>query len=67
MRLRLISSRAALQPTEGPLTLSVVAIATACFLLLPHEIIRGTPPMDSTFSKMEFWKFPEWSEEPAVV
>lgn len=59
MELRLISSRAALQPTEGPLNLSTVAMATAYFLPPQYEIIWGTPAMDSTFSKMEFWKFPK--------
>lgn len=59
MELRLISSRAALQPTEGPLNLSTVAMATACLLPPQYEIIWGTPAMDSTFSKMEFWKFPK--------
>lgn len=39
MGLRLISSWAALQPTEGPLNLSTVAIATVCLLPSPHEII----------------------------
>lgn len=59
MGLRLISSRAVLQPTEGPLNLFTVAMATACLFPPPYEIIWGTPAMDSTFSKMEFWKFPK--------
>lgn len=59
MELRLIFSGTALQPTEGSLNLSTVAMATACFLPPQYEIIWGTPAMDSTFSKMEFWKFPK--------